>query len=88
MARQIALIPRYLYAAPIYLKTALALKHPNDLARHVLCMAQNAGTPQDDKKTFYRGKESVSVPLTARFAMNGVGLSRTLGQPVMRQISI
>ncbi|MFL9923085.1 LysR family transcriptional regulator [Herbaspirillum lusitanum] len=79
VARQIAVLPRYLYAAPAYLKKAPPLRHPQDLAEHVLCMGQNA-RPQDNKKTFYRAEEVVEVVAATRFAMNSVGLSRSLAK--------
>src|SRR5690606_6382859 len=37
VARRIAVLPRYLYAAPAYLKNAPPLRHPADLSQHVLC---------------------------------------------------
>ena len=40
VARQIALLPRYLYASPGYLKKAPPLNHPDDLIHHVLCIVQ------------------------------------------------
>lgn len=78
VARQIALVPRYLYAAPSYLEQAPPLAHPNDLVHHVLCVAQGAMKQQGVSRTFYRGEESVEVMIEARFAMNSVGLSRSL----------
>lgn len=80
VARQIALLPRYLYASPGYLKTARPLKHPNDLSEHVLCMAQGVARQGEATRTFYRGDEVVDVPITTRFAMNSVGLSRSLAR--------
>lgn len=78
MARQIALIPRYLYAAPSYLKRAPPLKHPGDLVDHVLCIGQGATRQHDVSYTLYRRNEQVQVRLDARFVMNSVGLSRSL----------
>jgi len=79
VARQIALLPRYLYAAPAYLKKAPPLKHPQDLAQHVLCMVQNT-RQQAETKTLYRDDEVVAVVAPTRFAMNSVGLSRSLAK--------
>jgi len=79
VARQIALLPRYLYAAPAYLKKAPALRDPHDLAQHVLCMVQNS-RQQTEKKTFYRADEVVEVLAPTRFVMNSVGLSRSLAK--------
>ncbi|WP_266156296.1 LysR family transcriptional regulator [Dyella silvatica] len=78
VARQVALLPRYLYAAPSYLKQAPPLKHPTDLAHHVVCIGQAATRPQGVLRTFYRGDEQVDVMIASRYAMNSVGLSRSL----------
>lgn len=78
VARQIALLPRYLYAAPSYLKQAPPLTHPSDLAHHVLCVAQGVTRQQGMQRTLYRGDETVDVMIESRFAMNSVGLSRSL----------
>ncbi len=79
VARQIALLPRYLYASPAYLKTAPPLADPSHLVNHVLCIGQGLRQP-DGKKTLYRGDESVEVTVPTRFAMNSVGLSRALAK--------
>ena len=78
VARQIALLPRYLYAAPSYLKQAPPLTHPTDLVHHVLCLAQGAMKQHGVPKTLYRGEETVDVMTESRFATNSVGLSRSL----------
>lgn len=78
VARQIALLPRYLYAAPSYLKQAPPLTHPDDLVRHVLCVAQGTTKQHGAPKTLYRGDEAVDVMIESRFALNSVGLSRSL----------
>ena len=78
VARQIALLPRYLYAAPSYLKQAPPLTRPSDLMHHVLCVAQGASKQHGVPKTLYRGDETVDVMVESRFAMNSVGLSRAL----------
>lgn len=78
VARQIALVPRHLYAAPGYLKQAPPLKHPSDLVHHVLCVAQGAMKQHGVSRTFHRGEEQVEVTVDTRFAMNSVGLSRSL----------
>ena len=80
VARQIALLPRYLYASAGYLKTAPPLKHPKDLSEHVLCVAQGTARQGEATRTFYRGDETVDVPIATRFAMNSVGLSRSLAR--------
>lgn len=78
VARQIAVLHRYLYAAPGYIKNAPRLTHPNDLSDHVLCIPQGAARQGDVSRTFYRGDETVDVVIPTRFAMNSVGLSRVL----------
>ena len=78
VARQIAVLTRYLYASPDYLKAAAPLTHPDDLTRHVLCIGEGATSPGEARRTFYRGEEVVNVMIASRFRMNSVGLSRAL----------
>jgi DNA-binding transcriptional LysR family regulator len=78
VARQIALLPRYLYASPDYLKAAASLTHPDDLTKHVLCIGQGATNQEEVWRTFHRGEERVNVMIASRFRMNSVGLSRAL----------
>ncbi len=78
VARQIALLPRYLYASPGYLKAAAPLAHPSDLTKHVLCIGQGATSQEEARRIFQRGEEVVNVMLASRFRMNSVGLSRAL----------
>lgn len=80
VARQIGLLRRYLYASPGYLKAARPLKHPQDLSEHVLCMAQGYARQGEATHTFYRGDEKIEVPISTRFALNSVGLSRSLAR--------
>jgi DNA-binding transcriptional LysR family regulator len=78
IARPIAMLPRYLYASPAYLKRSAPLTHPNDLDRHVVCVVEGAPKLGQVARTFYRGEESVDVMIGRRFAMNSVALSRAL----------
>jgi DNA-binding transcriptional LysR family regulator len=78
VARPIAMLPRYLYASPDYLKRAAPLTHPNDLERHVVCLVEPAPRLSQVARTFYRGDESLDVMVGTRYAMNSVGLSRAL----------
>jgi DNA-binding transcriptional LysR family regulator len=78
VARPVAVLPRYLYASPAYLKRAAPLKHPNDLDRHVVCSVQGVARQTEGTRTFYRGDETVVVAISTRFAMNSVALSRAL----------
>src|SRR5471032_1003374 len=77
VARQIAVLPRYLYASPDYLRAAPALEQPDDLARHPLLLAMG-GEQQEVWKRLYRGGEAVGVLVDTRWSMNSVGLSRSL----------
>ena len=76
--RSIAVLTRYLYASPDYLKAAAPLTHPDDLTKHVLCIGEGATSQQEVRRTFYRGEEVVNVMIASRFRMNSVGLSRAL----------
>ncbi|MCC8402488.1 LysR family transcriptional regulator [Paraburkholderia sp. MMS20-SJTN17] len=78
VARPIAMLPRYLYASPEYLKHAAPLTHPNDLDRHVVCIVEGPARLGRVARTFHRGDESVDVMIGTRFAMNSVALSRAL----------
>ena len=80
VARPIGLLPRYLYASPSYLKSAPTLKHPDDLAYHVMCVGQGTTKQQDGARTLHRGDETVTVVTGTRFAMNSVGLSRAFAK--------
>jgi DNA-binding transcriptional LysR family regulator len=77
VARPIAVLPRYLYASPEYLRSAAPLTHPNDLDRHAVCIVEGA-RPGQVARTFYRGGETVDVMIGTRFAMNSIALSRAL----------
>jgi DNA-binding transcriptional LysR family regulator len=78
VARQIAVLQRYLYASPGYLKAAAPLTHPDDLKHHVLCIGQAAANQGEASRTLHRGDEEVNVMIASRFKMNSVGLSRAL----------
>lgn len=79
VAREIAVLPRYLFAAPSYLKNAGPLTHPDDLARHVVCVAQGAKSI-GVLKGIRRGDDVVDAQFQPRFVMNSIGLCRTLGR--------
>ncbi len=78
VARPLAVLPRYLYAAASYLELAPPLEHARDLADHVLCIGQAPARSRDGWLGLHRGDEVVEVAVAARFAMNSVGLSRAL----------
>jgi len=78
VARPIAMLPRYLYGTPEYLKSAAPLTHLKDLDRHVVCIVQGATRLGEVVRTFHRGDESVDMKIGTRFVMNSVALSRAL----------
>src|SRR5882757_4010933 len=67
VARQIGLLPRYLYASPAYLKAAPPLNHPDDLIHHVVCVVQGVTNQEEVQRTFYRSDEAVDVTIASRF---------------------
>jgi DNA-binding transcriptional LysR family regulator len=77
IAQPIVELPRYLYAAPLYLKSAPPIKHAKDLAHHVFCTVLSS-SQQGDLKVFYRGTETVEIKIPTRFAVNSVGMARVL----------
>lgn len=84
IAKPIGALRRYLYAAPAYLKTAPPLAHPRDLTQHQ-CLIQAPMRrhtqwtliSQQDAKSVAR-PETVSIPVTGRYAMNNVGLTKMM----------
>jgi DNA-binding transcriptional LysR family regulator len=73
IARQLARLPRYLYASPRYLERAGTPAKPGDLAQHeCLCM------PRAANWTLEKGKKSVEVTVGGRFTLNSVGMIRRL----------
>ncbi|WP_332856350.1 LysR family transcriptional regulator [Duganella sp. S19_KUP01_CR8] len=76
IARQVGLLPRYLYASPAYLRGAPPLKHPDDLANHQ-CMIQvrSGGKAQ---WTLSSRKKSVTVDVSGRYAANNVSMCRKM----------
>jgi DNA-binding transcriptional LysR family regulator len=78
VVRQIAVMPRYLYASPAYLRHAPPLRHAEDLVHHVLCGRPFASRMPDIWRTLRRGEETVEVEADARFATNSAALSLSL----------
>lgn len=73
IARQLALLPRHLYASPRYLELAGEPKEPDDLDQHeCLCMPRAATWTLDD------GTKKVEVTVGGRFTLNSVGMIRRL----------
>ncbi|MFZ6657946.1 LysR substrate-binding domain-containing protein [Undibacterium sp. TJN19] len=77
IARPIAVLPRYLYASPAYLKNAPPLKHASDLLHHVFCTVSSS-SQQPDMKVLHRGDETIEVKVPTRFAVNSVGMARVM----------
>lgn len=78
VARQIASLPRYLYAAPEYLSHAPPLLHAGDLARHVLCARPPIPGQGGLWHRLRRGDEIVAVHGEARFVSNSAALARSM----------
>jgi DNA-binding transcriptional LysR family regulator len=73
IARQLARLPRYLYASPRYLELFGEPKKPDDLVKHeCLCMPRAANWTLDD------GTKKVEVTVGGRFTLNSVGMIRRL----------
>jgi DNA-binding transcriptional LysR family regulator len=73
IARQLARLPRYLYASPRYLQLADEPTAPADLARHqCLCMPRNTAWTLGD------GTKDVEIAVGGRFLLNNIGMIRRL----------
>jgi DNA-binding transcriptional LysR family regulator len=75
IARQLARLPRYLYASPRYVELYGEPGEPADLLRHEclrLKPAEVAGW------TLHREKETVEIAIGGRFLLNSVGMIRRL----------
>jgi DNA-binding transcriptional LysR family regulator len=75
IARQLARLPRGLYASPGYLAQSGKPKQPADLAQHE-CL--RAYAPRADIWTLHRGTESVEIEVGGRFRVNSVGMLQRL----------
>lgn len=75
IARQLARLPRYLYASPDYLDLAGEPSQPADLARHECLRLRTA---QSDKWTLLQESEKVEVVVGGRFLLNSVGMIQRL----------
>lgn len=75
IARQLALLPRYLYASPDYLDVAGEPSQPADLARHECLRLRTA---QSDKWALLQGSEKVEIVVGGRFLLNSVGMIQRL----------
>lgn len=75
IARQLARLPRHLYASPRYLDAAGEPEHPEDLAGHE-CL-RLIGT-KSDVWTVQQGRETLDVAVGGRFLLNSVGMIQRL----------
>ncbi|CUI06913.1 Transcriptional regulator, LysR family [Janthinobacterium sp. CG23_2] len=75
IARQLALLPRYLYASPDYLAAAGEPRQLADLARHECLRLRTA---QSDKWALLKGEEKVEIAVGGRFLLNSVGMIQRL----------
>lgn len=76
IARQVGMLPRYLYASASYLRGAPPLKHPDDLAHHQ-CVLMSTGGRQA-QWTLTSRKKTVTASVHGRYTANNVGMCRTL----------
>jgi len=75
IARQLARLPRNLYASPRYLGRVGEPGHPADLARHECLRLSDS---KSDSWTLKRADESIDVVVGGRFLLNSVGMIQRL----------
>lgn len=75
IARQLARVPRYLYASPRYLELSGEPHQPPDLAQHE-CL--RLGPAEVNGWTLHSEKETAEVTVGGRFLLNSVGMIRRL----------
>ncbi len=75
IVRQIARIPRYLYASPRYLDRAGEPSRPSELARHECLRLRPA---EVDSWTLYRTGKTVDAAVGGRFVLNDVEMMQRL----------
>jgi DNA-binding transcriptional LysR family regulator len=74
ITRQLARLPRYLYASPRYLELSGEPGRPADLAQHE-CLRLRA---QADTWALHHAGEAVEVEVGGRFRLNSIGMIRRL----------
>lgn len=74
IARQLARLPRYLYASPRYLELSGEPSEPADLAQHECFGLLKAARTW----TLRNATEQVDVAIGGRFVLNGIGMMRRL----------
>ncbi len=83
IARQLAVLPRFLYASPNYIKEHGEPKQPSDLQQHE-CIGFK--TTKGSTWNLNKGKKSIDVAVKGRFQLNSVGVTRkmaTLGMGIV-----
>lgn len=76
IARQIGSFPRYLYAAPRYLKLSGEPAQPADLKQHE-CLRLGSGV-ESAIWTLYNADETIDVRISGRFVVNSIGMLKRL----------
>jgi DNA-binding transcriptional LysR family regulator len=74
IARQLARLPRYLYASPRYLEFSGEPSRPADLAQHESLLLRAQG----DTWGLHHEAETVEVAVGGRFRLNSIGMIRRL----------
>lgn len=74
IARQLAVLPRYLYASPRYLDLYGEPKQPADLSEHE-CLRLR---PSTSVWTLHGATEAIEVEVGGRFQLNSIGMMRRL----------
>lgn len=75
IARELARLPRFLYASPRYLEQFGEPGEPGELAQHA-CLRLRTGDAR--AWTLYRDEQAVTVAVTGRFLLNSIGMIRAL----------
>lgn len=75
IARQLARLPRYLYASPRYLELAGEPGHPDELSQHECLRLRTA---KGDTWTLQQLGETVQIAVGGRFLINSVGMIQRL----------
>lgn len=75
IARQLARLPRYLYASPRYIELFGEPSEPADLQQHECVRLDPA---EIDGWTLHREEETIEIPVGGRFLLNSVGMIRRL----------
>ncbi|MDR1076066.1 MAG: LysR family transcriptional regulator [Xanthomonadaceae bacterium] len=76
IARQIAQLPGFLYAAPAYIDRHPPLEHPLALSAHECIRLSASATPNIWK--LYNASGRVEVPVSGRFSINNMGMIHRL----------